>query len=101
MVTRFGMGERLGPVSYESEPQGFLGQAMEGPRRYAEDTAREIDMAVRDLVDAAFMRARRLLEHNRDLLDAGARQLLEHETLADAELAAVLGKVRLEERQAA
>ncbi len=101
MVTRFGMGERLGPVSYESEPQGFLGQGLEGPRRYAEDTAREIDMAVRDLVDAAFLRARRLLEHNRDLLDAGARQLLERETLADADLAAVLGQVRPEERPAA
>ena len=58
-------------------------------------------MAVRDLVEAAFQRARQLLLRNRDLLDAGARQLLEKETLADGELAAVLGKVRLEEKQAA
>jgi len=101
MVTRFGMGGHLGPVSYEEEPQGFLGQALPGARRYAEDTAREIDMAVRELVEGAFQRARQLLLRNRDLLDAGARQLLEHETLADAELAAVLGKVRLEEKQAA
>ncbi len=101
MVTRFGMGDRLGPVSYETEPQGFLGQAIPGPARYAEDTAREIDMAVRDLVETAFQRARQLLLRNRDLLDAGARQLLERETLADDDLAAVLGKVRPEEQQAA
>ncbi|MCM2332906.1 MAG: ATP-dependent zinc metalloprotease FtsH, partial [Anaeromyxobacteraceae bacterium] len=93
MVTRFGMGGRLGPVTYESDQGGFLGQ-MTGPtRRYAEETAREIDMAVRDLVDGAFQRARLLLIQNRDLLQDGARQLLEKETLADGELAAVLGRV--------
>jgi cell division protease FtsH len=101
MVTRFGMGGRLGPVTYESEPQGFLGQVTGTQRRYAEETAREIDMAVRDLVDGAFQRARALLLRNRDLLDEGAHQLLEHETLADGPLAAVLGKVRPEERLAA
>src|SRR5512139_4041321 len=54
MVTRFGMGGKLGPVSYETEPNGFLGQ-MAGMRRlYAEDTAREIDVAVREIVERAF-----------------------------------------------
>jgi len=101
MVTRFGMGGRLGPVTYEADQGGFLGQ-MAGPtRRYAEETAREIDMAVRDLVDGAFQRARLLLIQNRDLLQDGARQLLEKETLADGELAAVLGRVRGEASRAA
>jgi cell division protease FtsH len=101
MVTRFGMGERLGPVTYESEPQTFLGQAT-GPRRaYAEETAQEIDTAIRELVEGAFQRARRLLVRNRDLLQDGARQLLVQETLAGAELASVLGVVRGEEPLAA
>jgi len=101
MVTRFGMGGRLGPVTYEAEPNGFLGQ-MTGTRRlYAEETAREIDMAVRDLVDAAFQRARAVLLRNRDLLQSAAKDLLATETLADGELQAVLGQVRPEERQAA
>jgi cell division protease FtsH len=93
MVTRFGMGGSLGPVSYETEPNGFLGQVT-GPRRlYAEETAREIDVAVRDIVSAQFERARAVLARNRALLDESARALLAKETLADQELAAVLGKV--------
>ncbi|HET8539916.1 MAG TPA: ATP-dependent zinc metalloprotease FtsH [Anaeromyxobacter sp.] len=93
MVTRFGMGGTLGPVSYESEPNGFLGQ-MAGTRRlYAEDTAREIDVAVREIVSAQLERARAILARNRGLLEESARALLEKETLADQELAAVLGKV--------
>ena len=101
MVTRFGMGGRLGPVTYETEPQGFMGQVVGSQRRYAEETAREIDMAVRDLVDGAFHRARALLLRNRDLLVEGATKLLEKETLAAAELADFLARVRPEERLAA
>jgi cell division protease FtsH len=101
MVTRFGMGGRLGPVTYESEPNGFLGQVTGVKRLYAEETAREIDMAVRDLVDAAFQRARQLLLLNRELLSTAARDLLEKESLADGELQALLGKVQPEERLAA
>jgi cell division protease FtsH len=93
MVTRFGMGEGLGPVTYESEPNGFMGQ-MAGTRRlYAEETAREIDVAVREIVERAFDRARVILVKNRPLLDESARALLEKETLADQELATVLAKV--------
>ncbi|MEY2667874.1 MAG: ATP-dependent zinc metalloprotease FtsH [Pseudomonadota bacterium] len=101
MVARFGMGGPLGPVTYESDPGGFLGP-MAGPqRRYAEETAREIDMAVRDLVDGAFQRARLLLVQNRDLLVEGARRLLEKETLSDGELAELLGRVKSELPRAA
>jgi cell division protease FtsH len=93
MVTRFGMGEGLGPVTYESEPNGFLGQVTGTRRLYAEETAREIDVAVREIVEGAFDRARAILVKNRALLDESARALLEKETLADQELATVLGKV--------
>jgi cell division protease FtsH len=101
MVTRFGMGGRLGPVTYEADQGGYLGQMVGPQRRYAEETAREIDMAVRDLVDAAFQRARLLLIQNRDLLVAGSRRRLEKEPLSDGELAVVLSKVRGEEQRAA
>jgi cell division protease FtsH len=101
MVTRYGMGGRLGPVTYESEPNGFLGQVAGVKRLYAEETAREIDMAVRELVDAAFHRARQLLLRNRELLSTAARDLLEKESLADGELQQLLARVRPEERLAA
>jgi cell division protease FtsH len=97
MVTRYGMAGPLGPVTYESEPNGFMTQ-MGGTRRlYSEETAREIDVAVRATVEAAFARARAVLVANRDLLADSARELLAKETLADVELATVLGRVRREE----
>ena len=101
MVARFGMGGRLGPVTCEADQGGYLGQVAGPQRRYAEETAREIDMEVRALVDGAFQRARLLLLQNRDLLVEGARRLLEKETLSDGELAEVLGKVTGEVQRAA
>jgi cell division protease FtsH len=101
MVTRFGMGGALGPVTYESEPNGYLGQVTGTRRLYAEETAREIDVAVREIVQAAFERARGVLGQNRALLDESARALLAKETLADGELQAVLGKVLPEDRRVA
>ncbi len=97
MVTRFGMGRPLGPVTYESEPNTFLGPMAGTTRLYAEETAREIDVAVREMVDAAFERARAILTRNRPILEEGAKALLAKETLADAELARVLEKVSGEE----
>ncbi len=93
MVTRFGMGEKLGPVTYEREPAGFLGEAYGARRLYGEETAREIDLAVRDLVEAQFQRARAVLAANRPLLDDSARTLLEKETLSGEELETLLGRV--------
>jgi cell division protease FtsH len=101
MVTRFGMGGRLGPVAYETEPNGFLGAMGGKDRLYAEETAREIDVAVREIVDAAFQRARTILVKNRALLEESARELLAKETLADEELAKVLGRVRSEDPRVA
>jgi cell division protease FtsH len=93
MTTRYGMEARLGPVSYETEPSNFLG-GMGGPRRlYAEETAREIDLAVRELLEASFRRAQRILAANRALLDEGAKELLAQETLAGDALAALLRRV--------
>ncbi|MFT3913115.1 MAG: ATP-dependent zinc metalloprotease FtsH [Anaeromyxobacteraceae bacterium] len=98
MVTRFGMGGRsLGPVSYETEPNGFLGQLGGRTRLYAEETAREIDVAVRDLVEGAFARARAVLVRNKPLLEESARSLLTKETLSGGELEQLLAKVRLED----
>jgi cell division protease FtsH len=93
MTTRYGMEARLGPVSYETEPTTFLG-GMGGSRRlYAEETAREIDLAVRELLEASFQRAQRILAANRALLDEGAKELLAQETLAGDALAALLRRV--------
>jgi len=93
MVTRFGMGAALGPVTYESEPSTFLGQPYGSQRRYGEETAREIDVAVRGMVEAQFQRARAILSKNRAALDDAATKLLARETLAGAQLEDILQRV--------
>jgi cell division protease FtsH len=93
MVTRFGMGATLGPVTYQSEPNQFLGQPFGAQRLYGEQTAREIDVAVRDIVEGQFQRARAILANNRALHAEAARTLLAKETLAGRELEDILGRV--------
>ncbi len=87
MVTRFGMG--LGNVTYEPQRQAFLGEAaLPGwqPHDYSEETAREIDCAVRDLVDEAYEKAKSVLTSDRAVLERGAGLLLEKETLSGDEI---------------
>ena len=87
MALRFGMVEKLGHVSFEEDHPNYLGVPMQQAREYSEDTAREIDIAVRDIVHTAFDRAVALLKGERDVLEHGAKLLLEKETLAEPELA--------------
>jgi cell division protease FtsH len=94
MVTRYGMAEQLGPVTYDSEPGSFLDAAVPGlkTRNYSEDTAREIDRAVRELVQKAFDQARIMLERNKQVLEEGANELLAKETLGESELKQIFAK---------
>lgn len=88
MVMRYGMHERLGAVSYAPERPSFLGAPqLAAGREYGEETAREIDRAVREIVAVGLERALGLLREHRAVLEHGAGQLLEHETLRGEELA--------------
>ncbi|MEX2240490.1 MAG: ATP-dependent zinc metalloprotease FtsH [Burkholderiales bacterium] len=90
MVMRYGMVESLGPLAYEEERAPFLGGVMApAPREYSEQTAREIDVAVREIVKAAHDKAFGLLTRDKALLERGAALLLQKETLAEDELAAL------------
>jgi cell division protease FtsH len=94
MATQYGMFPELGHVSYEQADQRFLGQGMLAPRRsYSETTAREIDAAVRQAVDGAYVRAKEILGRNRGLLERGAEQLLATETLDEPQLKTLFGEV--------
>ncbi len=95
MATRYAMVGELGHVSYDYEGPGFLGQAQDyAPRQYSNETARDIDTAVKKVVDAAFARAVALLTEHRDVLERGARLLLEKETLDDKEVHALCESCR-------
>uniref|UniRef100_E6PRS7 Cell division protease ftsH n=1 Tax=mine drainage metagenome TaxID=410659 RepID=E6PRS7_9ZZZZ len=90
MVTRYAMVDKLGSMTLENAPQTMLGgPVMPQQREYSEQTAREVDCAVRELVNAAFTRAEAILQSKRAMLDEGARQLLDKETLSGAELKAL------------
>jgi cell division protease FtsH len=92
MVTRYGMSKKLGQLAYENGGHSFLGQPGAMPpeyRTYSEDTAKEIDQAVREIVDAAFQQATQILQEKRDALVSGAKILLEKETLTEDEVLAI------------
>jgi cell division protease FtsH len=87
MALRYGMVEKLGYVSFDEERPNFLGVPVAQQREYSEETAREIDIAVRDIVKNAFDRAVVIVQGQRDILERGAQMLLAKETLAEPELA--------------
>jgi len=89
MVARFGMDDKLGLATYETPRQTFLGEnafAHFAEREFSEDTAREIDRAVRELTTGAFEKALGVLRKYHSQLERGARMLLEKETLTREEL---------------
>jgi cell division protease FtsH len=92
MVTRYGMNETLGQVSYTEERPTFLGQTdmyTQSVRNYSEETAAQIDTAVRNLIAAAFEKATRVLKTHHQALDETAALLLAKETLTADELPAL------------
>ncbi len=83
LVTRFGMTEELGQAVLEGERSSYLGDNVVNLRQkdYSEATAREVDLAVRRLLDEAYDRAKAILGDRAGDLKTGARLLLEKETI--------------------
>lgn len=84
IVTRFGMTPNVGQAVLEKQSTSFLGDASAGSgsaKDYSEATAREIDLAVRELIDEAYRRAMDLLTTHSGDLSRGAELLLERETI--------------------
>jgi cell division protease FtsH len=94
MVTRFAMEPRAGHVTYDNEPMGMLGPGWAMTRRdYSDETAREIDAAIRRIVEQAFTRARSIWTATGPSWKEAARLLLEKESLAEAELGPLFARV--------
>ena len=85
MVTRYGMSDVLGPMVYaENEGEVFLGRSITKTTNMSEETMRKVDAEIRRIIDDQYALARRLIEENRDKVEAMAQALLEFETI-DAE----------------
>ncbi|SON56844.1 ATP-dependent zinc metalloprotease FtsH 4 [Hartmannibacter diazotrophicus] len=87
MVTRYGMNGTVGQRTYARQQQQFLGASQDRMVSASEETAREIDIAIRDLVEKAGKEAREILERRRGDLDAGAAMLLDQETITSDDFA--------------
>jgi cell division protease FtsH len=86
MVCEYGMS-RLGPLTFgKKEEQIFLGREIAQHRDFSEETARQIDLEVRRLIDEAYQSAHIILEANQDAMHRIAAALLERETIDLEEL---------------
>jgi cell division protease FtsH len=87
MVTRWGMSEKMGPLTFGSrDGEVFLGRDLGSRPDYSEDTARQIDTEVRGIVMGSYERAKKLLHENLDTLKRIADALMEYETIDAADL---------------
>ena len=86
MVTEWGMSEKVGPISYGSDKEVFIGRDMASHVNYSEQTAGIIDEEIRKIVDGGLQRARELLSKHKKLLDNMARLLVERETIFSEEV---------------
>jgi cell division protease FtsH len=90
MVTRFGMSRRLGALTYGREVAAPFLRSVEMERDYSEDTAKQIDEEVRQIVEDLQNRARAILSQNKDGMDRVAHALIERETLDRQQLDSLL-----------
>jgi cell division protease FtsH len=91
MITEWGMSDKLGMIAYgDNSQEVFLGHSVTQNKNVSEATAREIDSEIKDIIDRAYAKARRLLTENVEELHRVARGLLEHETLSGDEIRTVL-----------
>ncbi|QEY16165.1 ATP-dependent zinc metalloprotease FtsH [Cellvibrio sp. KY-GH-1] len=86
MVTKWGLSAKLGPLHYGEEEGAYPGMSTQ---QYSDDTSRNIDEEVRRIIDECYARATKILEDNRDILEAMKNALMEYETI-DAEQVADL-----------
>ena len=86
MVTEWGMSEKVGPISYGSDREIFIGRDMASHVNYSEQTASIIDEEVSRIVNEGLEKARKMLSENKKLLENMARLLIERETIFSEEV---------------
>ena len=87
MVTKFGMSNELGPLSYgANQDEIFLGRQIARQEHMSEETAKKVDIEVKKIVDAGYNRAKKILTEKIDDLHKLAKALLIYETLSGDEI---------------
>lgn len=92
MVTEYGMSP-LGPVIYgEKNREVFLGRDFGHVRNYSEEVASAIDKEIKKMIDATYVKVKKMVSENKDLIDRIAKKLLEKETLNRKEFMKFFGE---------
>ncbi|MGL5291165.1 MAG: ATP-dependent zinc metalloprotease FtsH [Vibrionaceae bacterium] len=82
MVTQWGFSDKLGPLLYaEEEGEVFLGRSMTKSKHMSDETARLIDAEIRNLIDRNYLRAKKIIEENMDIMHAMKDALMKYETI--------------------
>ena len=94
MVTKYGMSDELGLVSYDSDEEVFIGRDFGHTKAYGENVAGKIDAEVKRIVDECYEKAKKIILDNRKVLDAAAELLLEKEKIGREEFEALFDQAQ-------
>lgn len=95
MVTKWGLSDRLGPLTYgEEQGEVFLGRTMTQRKEVSETTNTEIDLEIRRIVDEAYQEAKKILAEKVSILHLMAEALIKYETIDQNQIQQIFeGKV--------
>ncbi|MBQ3124962.1 MAG: ATP-dependent zinc metalloprotease FtsH [Clostridia bacterium] len=88
MVLRYGMSEKIGPVSYDDGGEVFIGRDYGHAKAYSENTASEIDAEIKNIIMKQYKATEKIINENREVLEKVAELLLEKETITGDEFEA-------------
>ncbi|MCL2186194.1 MAG: ATP-dependent zinc metalloprotease FtsH [Treponema sp.] len=92
MVCEWGMAEELGPIAYGQEDEPiFLGKEIARHKDYSEETARNIDLAVKKILNRSLHNANMIITNQKQKIEDLANALIARETLVDDEVRQILG----------
>ena len=95
MVTQFGMSDEIGTIYLGSDQEVFVGMEFGQTREYSEEVAARIDREVSRILEAAYARAKDILQQNRGKLDMLVDALIAQETLNRAEFVALMDEGKM------
>jgi len=89
MVTKYGMSDRIGPISFNSKEEVFLGRDFAQSKNMSEATSALIDEEIKRIIDEAYNRCTQMISDNMPMLDKIAQALIEHETIGEKHFEAI------------
>lgn len=90
MVTKYGMSANLGPITFDSDGQVFIGRDYGQTKSYSEESAARIDREVQEILNSCYRQCEDILKSNMEALRQVSDYLLEHETMDGKKFEAIM-----------